>query len=162
MRGNKGIKMRNITSQEAEEVLKVLESKPIKLAYLWTVAIVAVFGFQICKVLLQQQEGMAMQILFYVILMLGVGVTPSIWENWREKYRIRCLKQKKAQCVGARCVYRSKQNESTNKRCTYNIVTEFGENRKILYKGRVGKSIETGDAFYVLLIGRTDFFFVRA
>lgn len=162
MRGNKGIKMRKITSEEAEKILKVLEVKPFKMVYLWTIAIVAAFGFQMISLFFQKKEGMGMQMLFYVVLMLGAGVAPSIWEIYKEKYRIRCIKSRRVRCVGARCVYRSKQNESTNKRCTYTIVTEFGENRKVLYKGRVGKSIETGDSFYVLLAGKKDFFFVRA
>lgn len=157
----KTLQMRDLDSYEMAEVLKVLEGKSFKLAYLWTVSVVCLMGIEILKVFLQKKEDMPQQILFYGIIMLVVGGFPSIWEICKEKYRIKCLKQGKIQGVVARCVYRSKQNKSTHMRNTYSLVTEFGESRKVVYKGRLGKSIETGDSFYVLRFGKREIIFVR-
>lgn len=157
----KNMKMRNVTSEEKEKVLKALEAKNMKLVYLWTAAIMVVVCFQTFNLFLQRKENMGAQILLYVILMFVVGVGPSLWEIYMEKHRIHCIQKGEAQCVKAKCMYRSKNNGSTTTRSTYTFSTELGENRKIVYKGRIGKSIETGDLFYVFRVGKRDCFFIK-
>lgn len=152
--------LRNLDSNEVQELQREMLGRQIHIAYFGSAMVTIMVGAVMLRQIFSHQNGIIASVVMDMSVIL-LGWLPSLHIMRRNRIRRRKISEGCVQGVRARCLNKVRTSSRERGRYKYTLSTELGQTVTIPYNSQQGKEIRNNDMFYVIRATKRDIFFMK-